>query len=248
MGGQPADEGPHAVHRAPDPVGAAGGVAKPVQHHGDYRSHMRTLTTAAILGAVSTFCSALALRAPDATVAVAAIALITAFVTWLAALHSTEDASGLALANPASAVTFSVVRRFKAASLLPIVAAQVLGCVGGGFAALGLERHLGGSLAWVDPSPIAIGVAVAVLGIVAAWVTLAVDGGESAAWSAVGPVLSSSALGVGLAAALNPAVIVGLATAGAVGWPTAGIAAGVGLVAAAAGAYLIDWVAPTDAA
>lgn len=207
---------------------------------------MRTLTTAAILGAVSTFCSALALRAPDAAVAVAAVGLITAFVTWLALLHSTDDASGLALASPASAVTLTVVRRFGAGSLLPLVAAQVVGATAGGFAALGLDPQLGGSLAWSDPPMIAVGVVVAILGVVAAWATLAIDGGATPAWAALGPVLSASALGVGLAAVLNPATAVGLAAAGVIGWITAGVAAGVGLLAAWIGAYAIGWVTPSD--
>jgi hypothetical protein len=207
---------------------------------------MRTLSTAAILGAVSTFCSALAVRAPDATVAVAAIALITAFVTWLAALHSTDTASGLALVSPAAAVTLAVVRRFSAAALLPTIAAQVVGAVAGGFAALALDGQLGGALTWTDSSAIATGVVVAVLGIVASWIILAVDGGESVVWNAVGPVLAGSSLGVGLAAALNPATVIGLATAGIVGWLAAGIAAGAALVAAAIGAYAIELVTPAD--
>src|SRR4051812_45551604 len=136
---------------------------------------MRTLTTAAILGAVSTFCSALALRAPDATVAVAAVALATAFVWWLAGLHSTDTTSGLALASPAAAVTLTAVRRYSAGALLPTIAAQVVGAVAGGFAALALDGQLGGTLTWTDASPIAVGVVVGVLGIVAAWIVLAVD-------------------------------------------------------------------------
>ncbi|HUS20969.1 MAG TPA: hypothetical protein VMZ66_03045, partial [Aeromicrobium sp.] len=64
---------------------------------------MRTLAAAAVFSAVITFSSALALRAPDATVAVAAVALVTAFVTWLAALHSTEQTSGIPLTSPAHA-------------------------------------------------------------------------------------------------------------------------------------------------
>jgi glycerol uptake facilitator-like aquaporin len=209
---------------------------------------MRTLSAAAIFGAVTTFSSALALRAPDATVAVAAIAAITAFVAWLAVLHSTEQTSGLALTSPAAALTLAAVRRTAGSGLLPLIAAQVVGAVAGGFAALGLDSQLGGSLTWVDPSPVAVGVSVGVLGIVLAWVVLAVDGGESPTWTAVGPILAAAALGVGLAAALNPAVAVGLATAGIVSWTAAGIAAVVGLIAAFLGAYAIGIVTPADEA
>jgi hypothetical protein len=207
---------------------------------------MRTLATAAVFSAVITFSSALALRAPDATVAVAAVALVTAFVTWLAALHSTEETSGLALGSPAAAVTLAAVRRTPASNLLPLFAAQTVGAVAAGFAALGLDSQLGGALTWTDPSPVAVGVGVAFFGLLASWIVLAIDGGENAAWAGVGPVVSASALGVGLAVALNPAVVVGLATAGIIGWVTAGIAACVGLVGAFVGAYAIGILTPTE--
>jgi len=207
---------------------------------------MRTLSTAAIFSAVTTFSSALALRAPDATVAVATVALVTAFVTWLAALHSTEQVSGLSLTSPAAAVTLAAVRRTPASTLLPLFAAQIVGAVAAGFAALGLDSQLGGTLTWTDPSPVAVGVGVAFLGLLASWTVLVVDGDQSAAWAGLGPVASAAALGVGLAAALNPAVVVGLATAGIIGWVTAGIAAGVGLVAAFVGAYVIGILTPSD--
>jgi hypothetical protein len=208
---------------------------------------MRSLAAAAIFSAVITFSSALALRAPDATVAVAAVALVTAFVTWLAALHSTEPTSGLPLTSPAAAVTLAAVRRTPASNLLPLLAAQIVGAVAAGFAALGLDSQLGGALTWTDPSAVAVGVGVAFFGLLASWTVLAIDGGETVAWAGLGPVVSAAALGVGLATALNPAVVVGLATAGIIGWVTAGIAAGVGLVAAFAGAYCIGILTPADA-
>jgi len=208
---------------------------------------MRTLSAAAIFGAVTTFSSALALRAPDATVAVAATAAVIAFVTWLSALHSTEETSGLALSNPATALTLVAVRRYPGASVLPLFAAQVIGAVIGGFAALGLAGTLGGALTWADPNLLATGIVIAFVSLLAAWVTLAVDGGESTAWSAVPPLAAAATLGVGMAAAINPAVMIGLATAGVVSWITAGIAAGAGLIAAFAGAYLVSAVTPRDA-
>ena len=207
---------------------------------------MRTLAAAAILSAVTTFSAAVALRAPDATIAVAAVALVTAFITWLAALHSTEETSGLALASPAAAATLVAVRRTPASNLLPLLAAQIVGAVAAGFAAFALDRHLGGTLTWTDPSPVAVGVGVGFFGLIAAWVTLAIDGGENTAWTGIGPVASASALGVGLAAALNPAVVLGLATAGIIGWVTAGIAAVAGLVAAFVGAYVIGVLTPAE--
>lgn len=207
---------------------------------------MRSLTAAAILAAVTTFVAALALRAPDVTLAVLAVAAVTVLTTWVATLHTTEDESGLALSNPAAAVTLMLVGRRSSALLLPIIAAQVVGSVLGGLAALGLDDYLGGSIVWSDPTRTATGVVVGFLAILAAWVFLAIDGGEHAAWSALPPVLIGASLGVGLAVALNPAAVLGLATAGLVSWTTAAIAAAVGLVASALGAYAIALVTPVE--
>jgi hypothetical protein len=207
---------------------------------------MRSLTVAAILAAITTFVAALALRAPDATVAVLAVAAVAVLTTWLAVLHTTEDESGLALTSPAAAVTLWLVGRRSAGFLLPLVAAHVVGAVAGGLAALGLDDTLGGTLVWSDPTRVGTGIAVGVLSVLAAWVVLAIDGGEHAAWAAAPPILAGASLGVGLAAALNPAVVLGLAVAGLVAWTTAGIAAGAGLVGAAIGAYAISLVTPAE--
>ena len=207
---------------------------------------MRSLTVAALLAAITTFIAAVALRAPDATLAVLAVAAVAVLTSWVATLHTTEDESGLALSSPAAAVTLALVGRSGAAFLLPIIAAQVVGAVLGGLAALGLGDRLGGSLVWAEPTRVVTGVVVAVLAILAAWVLLAVDGGEHAAWAAVPPVIAGASLGVGLAAALNPAAVLGLATAGLVSWPTAGIVAGAGLIASAVGVYAITLVTPAE--
>ena len=207
---------------------------------------MRTLTVAAILSAITTFVAALALRAPDATLAVLAVAAVVVLTTWVAALHTTEEESGIALANPAAAVTLVLVGRRSGTFLLPLIAAQVVGAVVGGAAALGLDDRLGGSLVWAEPTRVVTGVVIAVLAILAAWVLLAIDGGEHSAWAAAPPLLAGASLGVGLAVALNPAAVLGLATAGLVSWTTAGIAAAAGLVAAAIGAYAITLVTPPD--
>jgi hypothetical protein len=249
--GEPADQPTPVLQTGSGHVShlrATRSVTRPVSQHGDYRSHMRTLSAATIFGAVITFSSALSLRAPDATIAVGAIAAVIAFVTWLSALHSDEQASGLALSNAAVALTLVAVRRYPGSAVLPLLAAQVVGAVAGGFAALGLDSSLGGALTWSQPSSVAVAAVVGFLGLLSAWVTLAVDGGESAAWAAVPPLASAAALGVGMAVALNPAVMVGLATAGVVSWITAGIAATVGLIAAFAGAYLVNAVSPREAA
>lgn len=207
---------------------------------------MRSLTVAALLAAITTFVAALALRAPDATLAVLAVAAVAVLTTWLAVLHSTDDESGIALTSPAAAVTLALVGRRPAALLLPIIAAQVVGAVLGGLAALGLDDELGGSLVWSEPTRVATGVVVAVLAILAAWVLLAIDGGEHPAWAAVPSLLAGASLGVGLAVALNPAAVLGLATAGLLSWTTAGIVAGVGVIASAVGAYAIALVTPSS--
>ena len=207
---------------------------------------MRSLTVAALLAAITTFVAALALRAPDATLAVLAVAAVTVLTTWVATLHTTEEESGLALTSPAAAVTMTLVGRRSPTFLLPLIAAQVLGAVLGGLAALGLDDRLGGSLVWSEPTRVVTGIVIAVLAILAAWVLLAIDGGEHAAWAAVPPVLAGASLGVGLAVALNPAAVLGLATAGLVSWTTAGIAAGAGFVASAIGAYAITLVTPPE--
>ncbi|MGH3457210.1 hypothetical protein [Aeromicrobium sp.] len=207
---------------------------------------MRSLTVAALLAAITTFVAALALRAPDATLAVLAVAAVAVLTTWIATLHTTEDESGLALSNPAAAVTLTLVGRRSASFLLPIIAAQVVGSVLGGFAVLGLDDRLGGSLVWTDPTRIATGIVVAVLAILSSWVFLAIDGGEHAMWAAAPVVLAGAALGVGLAVALNPAAVLGLATAGLVSWTTAGIAAVAGVVASVVGAYAITLVTPAE--
>ena len=207
---------------------------------------MRSLTVAALLAAITTFVAALALRAPDATLAVLAVAAVAVLTTWVATLHTTEEESGLALTSPAAAVTLSLVGRSGAGFLLPIIAAQVVGAVLGGLAALGLDDRLGGSLVWTEPTRVVTGVVVAVLAILAAWVLLAIDGGEHAAWAAVPPVIAGASLGVGLAVALNPAAVLGLATAGLLSWTTAGIVAGAGIVASALGAFAITLVTPAE--
>ena len=207
---------------------------------------MRSLTVAALLAAITTFVAALALRAPDATVSVLAVAAVAVLTTWLATLHSTDDESGLALASPAAALTLALVGRRPTAMLLPVIAAQVVGAVLGGIAALGLDDRLGGSLVWSEPTRVTTGIIVAVLAILVAWVMLAIDGGEHPVWAAVSPVLAAASLGVGLAIALNPAAVLGLATAGLVSWTTAAIAAVAGLIASAVGAYAIALVTPPE--
>lgn len=207
---------------------------------------MRKLVAAALFAALTTFVVALSLRAPDATVALLAIAAITVLVTWFAGQHSTEEESGLALANPASAVALTLVGRSNSATILPLIAAQLVGAVVGGFAALGLDGKLGDTLIWTEPTLLTTGIVVGVLGIVATWLLFAIDAQVSEAYAAIPPILAGASLPLSLGSALNPAVILGLATANLISWDVAGVAAVAGLVAAVVGAYTFKVISPTD--
>lgn len=206
---------------------------------------MRRLVVAAVLAALTTFVVALALRAPDATIAIVAVAAVTVLVTWFAVQHSTEDESGLALANPASTVALTIVGRSSGAVILPLIAAQVVGSVLAGLAARALSDSLGETLIWAEPSPAATAVVVLVLGIAATWLLFAIDLQIGEGFAAIPPILTGAALPVSLAAALNPTVMIGLAGADLVSWNIALIAAGAGLVAAVAGAYTAVVISPT---
>ncbi|MBC7630032.1 hypothetical protein [Aeromicrobium sp.] len=207
---------------------------------------MRTLSVAAILAALTTFIAALALHAADATTAVLAVAAITVFVTWIARLHTDDEGSGLALISPAAAVALTLVGRRGAALILPLVAAQVLGAVLGGFAALALGDRLGDTLVFTDPSMLVAGVVTGVLAVVGTWVLFAIDGEAHEAYAAVPTVMTGAVLPLGFIAALNPAVILGIATAGLVPFDIALVAAASALVGAAIGAYTMALVAPVE--
>lgn len=207
---------------------------------------MRKFVAAALFAALTTFVVALSLRAPDATVALLSVAGITVLVTWFAGQHSTEDESGLALANPASAVALALVDRSNSATILPLIAAQLVGAVIGGFAALGLDGKLGDTLIWSEPKLLTTGIVVGVLGIVATWLLFAIDQQVSEAYAAIPPLLTGASLPLSLGSALNPAVILGLATANLIGWDVAIVAALAGLVAAVVGAYTANVISPTE--
>lgn len=207
---------------------------------------MRKFVAAALFAALTTFVVALSLRAPDATVALLAVAGITVLVTWFAGQHSTDEESGFALANPASAVALTLVGRSNTATILPLIAAQLLGAVAGGFAALGLDDLLGETLIWSEPKLLATGIVVGVVGILATWLIFAIDAGIGEAYAAIPPLLTGAALPLSLGSALNPAVILGLATADLISWDVAVVAAIAALAAAVVGAYTSTVISPTD--
>lgn len=207
---------------------------------------MRTLSAAAILAALTTFVAALALRAADAALSVVAVAAFIAFTAWIARLHSTDEESGLALISPAAAVALTLVGRRSPAMLLPLIAAQVLGAVIGGLAALGLDDRLGQTLVFAQPDKLVTGIVVGVLAIIGTWVLFAVDGSVHETYAAVPTLMTGASLPLGFTVALNPAAILGIATADLVPWSIALIAAGAALVGAAVGAYAMALVAPSE--
>lgn len=207
---------------------------------------MRKLVAAALFAALTTFIVALALRAPDATLALVAVAGVTVLVTWFAGQHTTDEQSGLALANPSSTVALTLVGRSSAAIVLPLIAAQIIGAVIGGFGAFALKDKLGDTLIWSQPSLVATGVVVFVLGILGTWLLFAIDSQISEAYAAIPPLLTGAALPLSLGAGLNPAVVIGLATANLLPWDVAITAVVAGLVAAIVGAYTASVISPTD--
>ena len=111
----------------------------------------RYLSIAALLSALTTLVAAMALRAADATLAVAAVAAVAVLFTWYAQLHSTAEQSSVGLANPAATVALAVVGRRPWLTVLPAVAAHVVGAVAGGLVALALDDPLGDMLVFADP-------------------------------------------------------------------------------------------------
>jgi len=207
---------------------------------------MRRLIVGALLSALLTLTAAMALRASDATIAVAALAAVTVLFTWYAQLHSTEEHGTLELANPASAVALAVVGRRPWATLLPVLAAHTIGAVIGGFAALALDDRLGDTLVFTQPGLVVTAVGATLVGLIGAWATLSVDGGGQEALSAVPVVVSGAVLPLGLIAAFQPAAVVGLATAGLVPWDVALVAAGAVLAASVVGAYAVSLLVPQE--
>ncbi|MCW2768836.1 MAG: hypothetical protein JWR27_269 [Aeromicrobium sp.] len=206
----------------------------------------RLLVIAASMSAMITFVSAMALRAADATLAVVAVAALVVLLSWYAQLHATDVRSSVELANPAAAVTLAVVGRRPWATLLPTVVAHVVGGVLGGLLALVLEDRLGDTLVFTDPSLALTAVGAAVVGLVGAWTTLSIDGGGPEALSSVPVLVGGAVLPLGLLAVFQPAVVIGLATAGLVPWDVTLVAAGTVLVASAAGAYTVSALVPAE--
>ncbi|MET0928634.1 MAG: hypothetical protein ABWX74_03905 [Aeromicrobium sp.] len=206
----------------------------------------RLLVIAAALSAMTTLVAAMALRAADATLAVAAVAAVTVLFTWYARLHSTEERSTIGLANPASVLVLAVVGRRPWATVLPAIAAHVVGAVIGGLLALALDDQLGDTLVFTDPGLALAAAGAALVGLIGAWTTLSIDGGATEGLAAVPAVVGGAILPLGLLTAFHPAAVIGLATAGLVPWDVALVAAGVALLAGVVGAFAVSWLVPRE--
>ncbi len=207
---------------------------------------MRLLSMAGLLSALLTLVSAFALRAADATLAVAAVAAVAVLFTWYAQLHSSDERSTLGLANPAAVLTLAVVGRRPWATILPALAAHIVGAVVGGFAALALDDRLGDTLVFTQPGLVVTAVGAALVGVIGAWTTLSIDGGGPEALAGVPAIVGGAILPLGLLAVFHPAAVIGLATAGLVPWDVALVAAGTTLAAAIVGAYAVSALVPHE--
>ncbi|MFT4188964.1 MAG: hypothetical protein QM621_10335 [Aeromicrobium sp.] len=205
---------------------------------------MRPLASAALHSAVLTLTALVALRAADPALAVAAVAAVAGLLAWYATLSSTEEASGLDVAGTLPGVALGLVRRASWGNLLPMLAAQAVVAVGIGAAAKAFEDDLGPTLLVGSPSLAAAGAVGLLVGVVTAWVVLAVDGNGPAALGAVPALLSGGLGSIGLLAAFHPAATLGLATAGMLTWPVAGTLVAAALAGTVLGSYAVSLLLP----
>lgn len=207
---------------------------------------MRLLALSAATSALLTVVTAGSLRAADATLAVLAVAALTVLLTWYARLHTTDAHSGVGLVNPAAATTLAAVGRGSWSTILPVYAAHVVGAVLGGLGALGLGDRWGEPLVFDADDVVVAGAGAAVVGLVVAWTTLALDAGGPDALGAVPVAVAGGLLPIGLLSAFSPAIALGLAAADLLSWEIALVAAGSGLLAAAVGGWIVGFLLPAD--
>lgn len=207
---------------------------------------MRLLTLSAAMSALLTVVTAAALRASDPVLTVLAASAVTVLLTWYARLHADDDHPAIGLVNPASATTLAAVGRRSWSTLLPTWTAHVVGAVLGGVAALGLGDRWGDPLLFDADDLVIAGVGAAVVGLVGAWATLALDASGPDALAAVPVVVAGGVLPLGLIGAFSPSVVLGLAAADLLAWDVALVAAGSGLLAAAVGGWIVGLLLPAS--
>ncbi|MGB9012036.1 MAG: hypothetical protein WCB95_04115, partial [Aeromicrobium sp.] len=88
------------------------------------------------------------------------------------------------------------------------------------------------------------GVGAAIVGLVGAWSTLALDASGPDALAAVPVAVAGGILPLGLIGTFSPSVVLGLAAADLLAWDVALVAAGSGLLAAAVGGWIVGFLIP----
>lgn len=205
---------------------------------------MRTLTTAALHGAIVTLAAIAALRATDPVLTVAVVAAVVVLLTWFAALAADDDTSRIDATGTLAGLTLAIVGRSSWGSLLPVLAVQSVLAVAIGAAANALADDLGPTLVIGEPSLALAAIAAALAGVVTAWVVLAIDGTAPAALAAVPAVVAGGVGPIALVAVFHPAATLGLATAGLLPWDVAAIAVAASAVGSVIGAYAISTLLP----
>lgn len=203
---------------------------------------------AAVLSAALASVAALALRAPDPVLSVAALAAATSLVAWLAAQGSTHETSGLAAANPAWTLTAAVQQRLAWGQLLPLWAAQAVGGVAAGFGVDAVDGGLADTLTWSTPGYLAVIGVTAVVGLLSGWAVILCDARGAEPVLGLPVLVLGGILPMNLCAAMSPAALLALGVAGLVSWPVAvaAVAASATLAGTAAGAATAGWLVAVD--
>ena len=205
---------------------------------------MRTLTSAALHGAIVVLAALAALRASDPVLTVAVVALVAVLMTWFAALPAEDDASRIGETGTLAGLTLAIVGRSPWGNLLPVLAVQAVVAVAIGAAANALADQLGPTLVIGEPSLAVAAIAAALAGLTAAWVTLAIDGTAPVALAGVPAVVAGGTGPIALVVVFHPAATLGLATAGLLPWDVAAVAVAASTAAAVIGTYAISALLP----
>lgn len=205
---------------------------------------MRTLTSAALHGAIVVLAALAALRASDPVLTVTVVALVAVLMTWFAALPAEDDASRIGETGTLAGLTLAIVGRSPWGNLLPVLAVQAVVAVAIGAAANALADQLGPTLVIGEPSLAVAAIAAALAGLTAAWVTLAIDGTAPVALAGVPAVVAGGTGPIALVVVFHPAATLGLATAGLLPWDVAAVAVAASTAAAVIGTYAISALLP----
>ncbi|MFD1860561.1 hypothetical protein EHW97_09640 [Aeromicrobium camelliae] len=204
----------------------------------------RRLVMAGTMSLLLTLVAVVGLHATNATLTVAALALVTVAFGWFARLSSSDPLSGLGALNGGWALALAIVGRQRFGELLPLVVVQLLAALAGGTLLRALGDRIGEPQLFADPSWSSVTLVSLLATLVGTWAVLGVDGDGPDALLAAPVVVAGAGPTVALVATANPAICVGVAAAGLLPWGPALAGAALGLVGAAAGAYAIALVTP----